>query len=167
MLRPMGRYTADERIRKRTDYLRIQEAGHRVVSPGFVFMLRRSEPSRGPRLGITASRRVGNAVERNRAKRLVREAFRTLRTTWPAGMDVVVIVRQALGNMKVGAVVAEWQSARGRIVRRFEQLPEAERLSLVEPARGGRASPSSPAAGTPATSAGTAAEPAVGGPGNG
>lgn len=166
MLRPMGRYAADERIRKRTDYLRIQQAGHRVVSPGFVFMLRRSAPSRGPRLGITASRRVGNAVERNRAKRLVREAFRTVRTTWPAGMDVVVIVRQALGNTKLGAVVAEWQAARGRIVRRFEQMPEAERLSLVEPARGGRPRASTPKAEAPAASPEMAAEPAVRGPGN-
>ena len=125
MLRPTGRYSPTDRVRKRTEYLRIQQAGHRVVSPGFVFMLERAVPSRGPRLGITASRRVGNAVERNRAKRLVREAFRAVRSSWPAGVDVVVIVRHALGNKKLADVVAEWQSARGRIVRRFEQLPEA------------------------------------------
>jgi ribonuclease P protein component len=167
MLRPMGRYTADDRVRKRTDYLRIQQAGHRVVSPGFVFMLRRSSPGRSPRLGITASRRVGNAVERNRAKRLVREAFRTVRTTWPAGMDVVVIVRQALGNTNLGAVVAEWQAARGRIVRRFEQLPEAEPLSLAELARGGRSSAVTPDAGAPAPAPKMTADAAAGGPGNG
>jgi len=165
MLRPMGRYTTDDRVRKRTDYLRIQQAGHRVVSPGFVFMLRRSAPGQSPRLGITASRRVGNAVERNRAKRLVREAFRALRTTWPTGMDVVVIVRQALGNMKLGAVVAEWQSARGRIARRFEQMPEAERSSVAEPARGGAAR--APRAEASATSPATTADPVVGGPGRG
>lgn len=167
MLRPMGRYAADDRIRKRTEYLRIQQAGHRVVSPGFVFMLRRSAPSRGPRLGITASRRVGNAVERNRAKRLVREAFRTVRTTWPAGMDVVVIVREALGSMKLGAVVAEWQSARGRLVRRFEQLPETEGSSRVEPRRRGRSSVVSPETGASAATPETATDPAIGGSGNG
>ena len=142
MLRPMGRYSASDRVRKRTDYLRIQEAGHRVVSPGFVFMLARSESSGGPRLGITASRRVGNAAERNRAKRLVREAFRVVRSTWPEGVDVVVIVRQALGNRKLGDVVAEWQSARARIVRRVEQLPE--RAGVVEPGRGRRAERAEP-----------------------
>jgi len=159
MLRPMGRYSPSDRVRKRSEYLRIQQAGHRVVSPGFVFMLQRSVPSLAPRLGITASRRVGNAVARNRAKRLVREAFRAVRGTWPQGVDVVVIVRQALGNMSLGDVVAQWQSARGRIVRRFEQLPEADRLSVVEPAEVFRATAASPLE--------EGAEPAAGGSRNG
>jgi ribonuclease P protein component len=133
MLRPIGRYPASDRVRKRTDYLRIQQAGHRVVSPGFVFMLARSKAGQGLRLGITASRRVGNAAERNRAKRLVREAFRAVRSTWPEGVDVVVIVRQAVGNMKLGDVVAQWQSARARITRRAEQLPEREQADVVGP----------------------------------
>jgi ribonuclease P protein component len=89
-------------------------------------MLERSSFERGPRLGITASRRVGNAVERNRAKRLVREAFRALRDTWPERADVVVIVRQSLGNRKLADVVAEWRAARDRIVRRFAQLVQQQ-----------------------------------------
>ena len=45
------------------------------------------------RLGITASRKVGGAVERNRAKRLVREVFRLHRAKLQPGSDIVVIVR--------------------------------------------------------------------------
>lgn len=45
------------------------------------------------RLGITASRKVGNSVERNRAKRLVREVFRLHRAKLQPGSDIVVIVR--------------------------------------------------------------------------
>jgi ribonuclease P protein component len=104
--------------------LRIQQGGRRVVSPGFVFMLDRSASGQGPRLGITASRRVGDAPQRNRAKRLVREAFRALRSTWPP-VDVVVIVRQGLGNSTLGDVVSEWQAARGRILRRCAELNES------------------------------------------
>jgi ribonuclease P protein component len=135
-LRPLGRYSARDRVRKRAEFLRIQQNGRRVVSPGFVFMLERSAHEQGPRLGITASRRVGNAVERNRAKRLVREAFRAVRSSWPRAADVVVIVRQGLGNRKLGEVIAEWQAARGRILRRFAELPATNDASA---AGGGRA----------------------------
>lgn len=124
-VRPSGRYSARDRVRKRAEFLRIQEGGRRVVSPGFVFMLDRSTSAQGPRLGITASRRVGNAPQRNRAKRLVREAFRALRGTWPA-VDMVVIVRQGLGNRTLSDVVSEWQAARGRILRRYAELSDTQ-----------------------------------------
>jgi ribonuclease P protein component len=113
---------ASERVRKRADFRRIQETGRRVVSPSFIFLLQRCVAGTGTRLGITASRRVGNAVERNRAKRLVRDAFRVTRTSWPSGMDVVVIVRQAVGAKKLVDVVTEWQATEGRIARRWAQL---------------------------------------------
>jgi ribonuclease P protein component len=47
----------------------------------------------GPRLTVVASRRVGNAVQRNRAKRLLREAART--QSWRGGNDVVLVARSA------------------------------------------------------------------------
>jgi ribonuclease P protein component len=47
----------------------------------------------GPRLGLSVSRKVGGAVERNRVKRLLREAFALESSRLPAGMDVVVVAR--------------------------------------------------------------------------
>jgi ribonuclease P protein component len=119
-------------VRKRADFRRIQETGRRVVSPGFIFLLQRSAAEGPPRLGITASRRVGNSAERNRAKRLVREAFRATRAFWPVGAEILVIVRQAMAGRKLADVLVEWQAARERILRRWAQLT-AELAACAEP----------------------------------
>lgn len=48
------------------------------------------------RLGVTTTRKLGNAVVRNRARRLVREAYRTHRQELPSGLDLVFVVRAPL-----------------------------------------------------------------------
>ncbi len=76
------------------------------------------------RLGITASRKIGNAVTRNRAKRLVREAFRATRDLWPAFVDLVVVVRKPLGDARLEEVVREWRAASGALRKKLGRLAE-------------------------------------------
>ena len=71
-------------------------------------------PTSEPRLGVSVSRKVGGAVDRNRVKRLVREAFRAEASRLPDGLDVVIVARpdalelvEREGLAGVRAVIAE------------------------------------------------------------
>lgn len=80
------------RIRKRTEFLRLQRVGERCSGARFVVITEARRESRS-RLGITASRHVGGAVVRNRVKRLVREFFRRYQSRIVPARDVLVIAR--------------------------------------------------------------------------
>jgi ribonuclease P protein component len=109
-------------VRKRAEFERIQKGGARVMTRSFVLVIA-ARADRGPaRLGITASRKIGGAVTRNRAKRLVREAFRAHPELFPPGIDIVVICRKPPGTMKTAEVAAEWQAARKHLARRVAEV---------------------------------------------
>jgi ribonuclease P protein component len=66
----------------------------------------RTERTSGlPRIAVVASRRVGSAVARNRAKRLLREAARHV--DWRAGLDIVLIARAGCAESRLSAVLDE------------------------------------------------------------
>jgi ribonuclease P protein component len=60
---------------------------------------RREDPDGEPRLGVSASRKVGGAVERNRAKRALRESFWELAERLPRGHDFVLVARPEIGGL--------------------------------------------------------------------
>jgi len=84
------------RLLRRSEYLRMAKTGRKTATPGLV--LQAAPDGAKPnalRVGITASRKVGNAVTRNRARRRLREAIRAVFPVHAApGHDYVVIARQ-------------------------------------------------------------------------
>ena len=67
----------------------------------------REGPGAAGRLGVVAGRKVGGAVERNRAKRRLREVYRLNRQRLRPGYDVVLVARRAIGSAPWGELVAE------------------------------------------------------------
>ncbi len=84
------RFTQLDRIKRPADFRRILRRG-RSASDGLMRLHVAASPADRRRLGVAVSKRHGNAVMRNRIKRLCREAFRTCRDHLPEGCDYVVV----------------------------------------------------------------------------
>src|SRR3546814_11570236 len=86
---------AVEGLKRRAEFLRVAGAKRKFVAPGLIRQSRRRDDPEGPvRVGFTASRRVGNAVGRNRARRRLRAAVQAVIPSHArAGHDYVVIAR--------------------------------------------------------------------------
>jgi ribonuclease P protein component len=102
----------------------VYETGARVAGSRIVlFVLPRDE--NGPRLGLTATRKVGGAVVRNRMRRLVREAFRRHRDL-VGRWDMVINIRQAAVGSKFPAIEDEFVTLVGRARKRLESRPPVD-----------------------------------------
>jgi ribonuclease P protein component len=89
---PNQRFPKTLRLRDRGEFDRVYQQGiSRRSGPLVMHALPNDLPH--ARLGLSTSRRVGNAVRRNRIRRLLREAYRLDRHQLPAGYDVVITVR--------------------------------------------------------------------------
>ena len=80
--------------------------GRKKHTPHFLVVIYRNEGST-VRLGITASRKTGNAVARNRIKRLVREYFRQHQQVISCGADISVIAKQGAARLDYASVSCE------------------------------------------------------------
>ena len=89
-------YQKTDRLLKRLEFRRLYQSGRQVANGNFAirYSIRPLSVAVSiPRLGVTVSKRVGNAVVRNRVKRLVREYFRCHREMLPGSIDLNVIAR--------------------------------------------------------------------------
>jgi len=82
----------EARIVRSSDYRMLYKTGRKIHSERFVLFWRENRVGHH-RLGITVSRKAGNSVVRNRAKRLLREIFRKLYRKIPGQFDLVINVR--------------------------------------------------------------------------
>jgi ribonuclease P protein component len=110
----MADFRPAERIRRRAEFLQVYEHGIKVQSRYCTVFALRTDGSRG-RLGIAATRKLGGSVQRNLAKRLIREVFR--RNKIAGGFDVVVVPRRELLDATLTVLEADYRSAVERVLR--------------------------------------------------
>ena len=92
-------FSKAERLRKRKEFLGVYERGDKIQSTYFVlYMLENGRPHH--RLGITASRKIGRAVVRNRIKRRLREIFRTNKQAVFPHCDLVVNAKRSAARAR-------------------------------------------------------------------
>jgi ribonuclease P protein component len=101
------------RIRRKSEFQRVFNAGRRAHGRYLTII---AAPSDGQlsRLGIVASRKVGGAVARNRAKRLIRQVFRT-ESGPAAAFDLVVIPKQAAVQAAAAEVATDYRATLKRL----------------------------------------------------
>ena len=119
--KPKG-FPKSARIVRRNEYRAIQRSSLRVVTDHFIIYARKRR-RKSKRIGITVSKKVGNAVVRNRVKRLVRESFRLNKERLPTEIDLVLVARKQRG-------IPTFENTRGQLIDGAMRLRELFRQRL-------------------------------------
>jgi ribonuclease P protein component len=98
----------------------------RSASDGLLVVYAAANALPHPRVGLSVSRKVGNAVVRNRWKRLFREAFRLHQHTLPTGLDFILIPRSGQVEPTLEGVVASLTKLAADAARRVPRVPEGK-----------------------------------------
>lgn len=108
------RLRKSDRLRKRREYLAVQRGGKKVHLRDMLVIARGG----ARRLGITVTKKVGNAPQRNRIKRLVREMWRRHRERLPAGLDLVFVARKSAVGMTFDRLREQFDELERKLSRR-------------------------------------------------
>ena len=98
------RFSRAMRIKQGRDFSRVRQDGQRLVYGCMIANWRKLPAESTPRLGVVTSGKLGNAVIRNRARRLLREAFRRHQYDLTEPVDLVLVARASIKGMMFAEV---------------------------------------------------------------
>lgn len=111
------------RLTRSTDFKRVRRTGKSYAHPFVVLVVQTSDAPR-VRVGVTAGRSVGGAVQRNRAKRLLREAMRPLLPNLIPGWNLILIARSALPSKSL----QEIRQVLTNLLHRAQIMPPSDEI---------------------------------------
>ena len=97
-----------KRLRSPINFERVRREGQSWAHP-LIVLAARANQRPNSRYGIIVSKKVGHAVQRNRARRLIREALRAEHMAVQPGWDIVIIARMSIAGQRLGPVQAALQ----------------------------------------------------------
>lgn len=109
------------RVRRRAEFEALYARGSKFVESRLVaFVAPAADRATGCRLGLSVSRRVGDAPRRNRVKRVLRAAFRELSPEWPEALDLVLVARPGSAPSSLAEARESLARLRERWLRRLQ-----------------------------------------------
>jgi ribonuclease P protein component len=107
-------FARSQRLKQGRDFARARQEGQRVVLGCLIANWRRLPADATTRLGVVTSKKIGGAVVRNRARRLMREAFRVHQRELTQPVDLVLVARQSIAGRRLADVEKDFLATMGR-----------------------------------------------------
>jgi len=98
------RFGRASRIKQRRDFTRLRQQGERLIFGCLIVNWRPLAPAAQSRLGVITSTRIGGAIARSRARRLLRESFRLHQHQLLHPVDLVLVARPSIGGKDFASV---------------------------------------------------------------
>jgi ribonuclease P protein component len=108
------RLTRASRLAQSRDFARVRQQGQRLVLGCLIANWNRLPDGAVPKLGVVTSKKIGGAVQRSRARRLLRESFRQHQHEFAQPVELVLVARNSIAGKKFADVEKDFLAALNR-----------------------------------------------------